>query len=470
MIKLILNGDPSKATEVIVLISVTAVLITLSVLIFFRVRKNFQKEKEKKQAKVSGTLTWTEMRSLISTYISSPDNKKYYLAYIDMDKFSNFTTVFGAKEGFELINLIAEKILTVLPRKTFLARFKYSHFIAFFPNNYDMEDVNMIANEILNIFRKGLTNFRNVDIDMTSSICVGEYPNHGRTLDLLVESLRLGILQLKRSGGDDVLIYSGRLIQTVRDVEYSRELETAIENKEFRLYYTPAYNLTNNDVEVLITETRWHHPEKGIINPQKFMNYMEETGDILWIGEWGFDSIVRKILQFRDKHKNIPLFSFKVSPKQLTSEKLISYMQKAVKRFKIDPSTIVIEIGEYALFEKDTIIFKNIAELKKIGFKLIVIEFSMEPRNFHILKTLDFHAVGLDFNMFETVLNASEGYFKQLTDFIREEDRILVCTNIDTKEQADIVTKYQVKYASGEYYQTALNGNDILELPLNREG
>ena len=93
----------------------------------------------------------------------------------------------------------------------------------------------------------------------------------------------------------------------------------------------------------------------------------------------------------------------------------------------------------------------------------------MEPRNFHILKTLDFHAVGLDFKMFETVLNASEGYFKELTDFINQENKILVCTNVDTKEQADIITKYHVKYVSGNYYQTALNGNEILEYPLKKE-
>lgn len=469
MKNLILNSKLSDATQIIISLLFLAGLIGLSIFIFFRVRKNYRKEKEHREAKIAGTITWTEMKSLIAGYIANPDHQKYYLAYIDLDKFTNFTTVFGAKEGFELINKIAEKILSVMPRKTFLARYTKAHFIAFFPNSYDLDDVNIVAEEILNIFRKGLTTFRNVDIDMTTSICIAEYPNHGRTVDSLVNSLRLGILQLKRNGGDAILYYSGRLIQTVRDVEYSRELENAIQNHEFRMYYTPSYDLEKDEVSMLISETRWHHPEKGVINPQQFMNYMEETGDIHWIGEWGFDTITRKILQFKEKYQKIPLFSFKLSPKQLINEKLITYMQKAIKRFKINPQDIVIEIGEYALFEKDTIIFKNIAELKKIGFKLIVVEFSMEPRNFHILKTLDFHAVGLDFKMFETVLNASEGYFKELTDFINQENKILVCTNVDTKEQADIITKYHVKYVSGNYYQTALNGNEILEYPLKKE-
>ena len=102
----------SDATVVIYTIVTLLIIAGLSVLLFFAIKKNYLQEKEQKQALIVGTFTWPEMVTTITKYTASSEKPTYTLLYVDIDKFSQFATVFGKKEGNELIKTVAKKILS----------------------------------------------------------------------------------------------------------------------------------------------------------------------------------------------------------------------------------------------------------------------------------------------------------------------------------------------------------------------
>jgi predicted signal transduction protein with EAL and GGDEF domain len=120
---------------------------------------------------------------------------------------------------------------------------------------------------------------------MTASIGIAFYPLHGSNFKELVNSLQIAIYIIKKNGGNAIKIYSEELdSQEGQFVEYYYQIKSAINRKEFQLYYHPMINLKNNHIFGFETLIRWNHPEFGVFAPFKFLNIMEQSGDIHWIG------------------------------------------------------------------------------------------------------------------------------------------------------------------------------------------
>ena len=65
-----------------------------------------------------------------------------------------------------------------------------------------------------------------------------------------------------------------------------KDLERAIRENEFLLYYQPIACTRTQRVVGAEALLRWQHPEKGLVSPDDFVPVAEETGLINEIGTW----------------------------------------------------------------------------------------------------------------------------------------------------------------------------------------
>ena len=64
------------------------------------------------------------------------------------------------------------------------------------------------------------------------------------------------------------------------------DLQRALDNYEFEVYYQPKYNIQTEPPELVSAEAlvRWNHPELGMIPPDDFIPLLEKSGQISpWI-------------------------------------------------------------------------------------------------------------------------------------------------------------------------------------------
>lgn len=156
----------SAASDVIYLILILAVIIVATYFLMRLVIKDAKKNREEKTLLIDGIITKSEMNSIIATYMNRMgEGANFSLIYLDLDKFGDLVMAFGNKEAGQILKNVAEKIKRVLPKNTYISKYKGDEFLLFFPQSYDRSDALLYANELLEAFRQPITVLGNKSVD-----------------------------------------------------------------------------------------------------------------------------------------------------------------------------------------------------------------------------------------------------------------------------------------------------------------
>jgi len=414
---------------------------------------------------MEGVLTRAEMTSLITSQIARAGKESQFsLVYLDLDKFTDFINAFGQSESEKILEKIVKNIEVVIPKGVKIARMQNDEFLIFLTMDYDRTEAVDLANRVKQAIGRQIRLFGDTQISATASIAVAFYPVHGSNLKDLLSSLKIATYIIKKNGGNNIKVYSDEMSTLGGEhVEYYYQIKHAIQHKEFQLYYHPIIDLNKNDlfgVEALI---RWNHPEHGLLSPFKFLGIMEQSGDVHWIGLWGLETLIKTYQELKQEFPKREIkFSMNLSPKQLMSETLPTEFQKILKKYRMNADSIILEIIEFAVFEKQETIFKNLRKLKEMGFQLAIDGFGLDYNTLSKVEELDIDIIKLD-NEF---LKEEESYMKAkfaslLVEFAKKNNYTVICEVIESKEMADEARTYNINIMQGFYFSKPLSAEGL---------
>ncbi|MEB3360442.1 MAG: EAL domain-containing protein [Synechococcales bacterium] len=162
-----------------------------------------------------------------------------------------------------------------------------------------------------------------------------------------------------------------RLIQ--RAVVKNADLYQALENNEFELYYQPIVNLGNGRIETLEALIRWHHPQRGFLEPAEFLTAAKETGLILPLGWWVLDTACRQLALWREQFPEKQLrVSVNLSAQQFLHPELIVRLDQALKTYHLQGESLVLEIKDEAIVHDTAATIGVMTQLHARGLQLCV--------------------------------------------------------------------------------------------------
>jgi EAL domain-containing protein (putative c-di-GMP-specific phosphodiesterase class I) len=152
----------------------------------------------------------------------------------------------------------------------------------------------------------------------------------------------------------------------------AEELQSALDHDELELYYQPLIDTrdhTMHGVEALI---RWHHPQRGLLNPIDFIPLAEETGLIVNMGSWALRQACTDHRRLQQFSRRDLLLSVNVSARQLDEPAFIADLADIIHETGIAPHLLQLEITE-SIFLRDSLrigaLFQAIRALSvKIAF------------------------------------------------------------------------------------------------------
>jgi diguanylate cyclase (GGDEF)-like protein len=163
-----------------------------------------------------------------------------------------------------------------------------------------------------------------------------------------------------------------------RRVNRHVELEQALQDGQLVLHYQPQVSLTKRTsvvgVEALV---RWRDPERGLIPPEQFLPFAEQSGLIAGIGAWTLREACDQLQRWGvdGRVADDCRVAVNVSGAQLVQPEFIESVTRVLRETGLEPSRLCLEIPESALVADLDRLERHLASLKGLGVTLAIDRF-----------------------------------------------------------------------------------------------
>ena len=242
------------------------------------------------------------------------------------------------------------------------------------------------------------------------------------------------------------------------------EFRNALVQEELFLVLQPKTSMSSGEVVGYEALVRWQHPEKGIIPPNAFIPIVEQAGLYFELDMYVFRHALNIIKEYPQIDKPI---SVNVSANSLHHNDFIDELKIIIKEESADLTSIELEITENALIRSDMAI-QHLNALKEIGFTLCLDDFGAGYSSLAYLVKLPLDVIKIDraFISYITEDERSLVLLKGMLQICHDLNKKVVVEGVETQEQVDLLTQYDVDVAQGFFYFKPMPIEEVLKKAL----
>jgi EAL domain-containing protein (putative c-di-GMP-specific phosphodiesterase class I) len=240
-------------------------------------------------------------------------------------------------------------------------------------------------------------------------------------------------------------------------------MRDAIDNDEFQLHYQPLVDLESSTIVSAEALIRWQHPDLGLLRPDLFIALAEESGLIGALGEWVMRTAMRQLMAWESEALDPPTIALNISSVQVKMPDFIETVKRALGETGADARRFDLELTEGILLELSPEILAVLAELKLLGFKLVIDDFGAGHSSLQYLRNFPIDKLKID-QIFvrQLVADSSDALIvRAITSLARNLKIGLVAEGIETVEQRDFLRDQGCATGQGYYFSLPLTAEDF---------
>ncbi|ODB91907.1 EAL domain-containing protein [Candidatus Thiodiazotropha endoloripes] len=396
---------------------------------------------------------------------SKRTGKKLVVMYLDMDRFKIINDSLGHYVGDELLKLVGQRLRSELREADTLARVGGDEFNLLIPEINDIQDARNLAEKILRLTAEPFL-IKNEEIFISFSIGISVYPTDGDTKDSLIKHADIAMYKVKNSGKNGYAFYSDRMkSHFAASLDIENGLRKAISTDELCLYYQPQYNTMEEKIVGVEALVRWQHPDKGIIQPNEFINVAEESGLIVPLGEW----VMRKACQDMQRwqtEENISLsLSVNISVQQLEMDQFVSKTLAIIKRHNLDRNVLELEITEHAIMQDMEKAIDTLSRLSHRGIRIAIDDFGTGYSSLGYLQSLPINTLKMDRSFVEGIKSKGDNSIvTAIISMARGLNLDLIAEGVESQTQVDQLNSAGCHLAQGFFYSRPLPEDEFLKM------
>jgi len=251
--------------------------------------------------------------------------------------------------------------------------------------------------------------------------------------------------------------------EDVRPVDLLRDLRGAVSRGEFRLHYQPIVQLRTGQMVGVEALVRWQHPERGLLQPGRFVALAERIGAISTLGRWIVDEACCQLARWDRDFPEFPLtMGVNVSVHQLLDSDFAADAASLCWRRGIDPQRLIMEITEsFAVCSERA--RQQIRQLKAFGVRLAIDDFGTGYSSLSTLRDCPFDIVKIDRSFVACVTHDIRD--QQLTHSIIELGHLfgaeVNAEGIEQREQYTVLTALGCDVGQGYYFARPLDARSF---------
>ncbi len=375
------------------------------------------------------------------------------LLFLDLDRFKSINDSYGHTVGDALLKAVAARLLATVRDGDTVARQGGDEFIILLVNMREAQDIIRAVGKILQAFRAPFL----IDehrLHITVSIGVTVFPHDGQDMWTLLTNADTAMYRAKDDQGNTFHFYSREMsVRAIERAEMEAALRRAIEHKGFELYYQPKVDLLSGRVIGAEALIRWHHPEQGLVGPQRFIPLAEEVGLIVPIGDWVLRTAHAQNKAWRDAGLAPISIAVNLSVRQFLEEGLVDAVARVVRETGLDGSSLELELTESMMLHNAEHFIGKLHQLKALGVTLSIDDFGTGYSSLSYLKQFPIDRLKIDQSFIRD--SASNGHDAAITRSVIELGHSLdfkvIAEGVETRDQLSFLRASSCDEIQGFY-------------------
>lgn len=400
--------------------------------------------------KLPNRLFLAEYSHLLFTEHRYRDDKIAFL-YIDLDRFKAVNDVFGHHVGDQLLVQLATRIQRILAENQKLLRIGSDEFLMVL-ETASIEQAIEKSEQVLRLIQDSFL-IAGKEINISSSIGIAMYPDHGNNLQDLLINADAAMLMSKYQGRNTYSVFSYSVDQqeAKSQTKLINDLYKAVEEQQFILFYQPKFTTKSHEICGVEALIRWNHPSLGLLTPNMFITGAEKTGLIIQMGYWALEQACKQIQIWERNGSNYFPLAVNLSAVQFEHKHLFSTLERLFAKYQINPNHLAIEITESTAMHHIDASIRSFERLRQMGIKLAIDDFGTGHSSFLYLKNLPVDELKIDREFIRdlSVGSKDEIILESIIQLAIKLGLVVTAEGVETPSQADILTRLGCQQLQG---------------------
>ena len=261
------------------------------------------------------------------------DSSQLAVFCLDLDYFKEVNDTLGHGVGDDLLQQVGERLRASVRDTDTVARLGGDEFAILQVGLNRSLDADALCRHILEALQAPF-HLGQHEIYVSASIGVSLAPQDGRDHERLMRNADIAPYRAKHAGRGMYRMFEATMdaeLQARKALE--QDLRQAIVKGELEVHYQPIVRVAGEKLSGVEALLRWHHPQHGLIPPERFIPVAEATGLVIAIGEWTLRTACEQVKAWPGLHVAVNL-----SPVQFKHRELVDTIARIVPIRSLNPT------------------------------------------------------------------------------------------------------------------------------------
>ncbi|WP_144109766.1 EAL domain-containing protein [Paraburkholderia sp. BCC1886] len=390
--------------------------------------------------------------------------RRVAVLFIDLDRFKNINDSLGHHIGDKLLRSVAGRLVQAVRSHDTVSRLGGDEFTVILDGVSDAADVARTIRDRLMPLVRQPHELGETALPVSCSVGVALFPDNGEDIETLMQNADAAMYQAKGAGRNLVKFFAPEMAEVARvRLQLEACLRSAIANREFWLEYQPCIDAHTGEMVSVEGLLRWKSPQIGVVSPAQFIPVAEDTRLIIPIGAWVIEEACRQIAAW-DAERLLPLrVSINLSAIQLRDRDLVTTLANSLKRHRIAPARLELEITETVLMDNAENYLETINAIRALGVKLSLDDFGTGYSSLSYLNRFPLDRLKIDRAFVHDMLDAPAdlAIIRAIIELGHQLSLRVVAEGVENEHQAHILRTIGCDELQGFLFSKALPADEL---------
>lgn len=386
--------------------------------------------------------------------------------FVDLDRFKVVNDSLGHAMGDELLQQVAARLVACVRVRDVVGRLGGDEFALIVPALDSPDAAAAVAIKLLNAFAQPFE-LSGREAFVSASIGITIYPDDATDADTLLRYADAAMYRAKAEGRNAYRYYTAEMNARAQErLELESALRHAQERQEFELHYQPKLDLRSGEISGVEALLRWQRPGVGLVGPAEFIPVLEETGQIVSVGEWVISQACRQIRAWEQEGLRPVPIAVNLSARQFHRSDLSLLITQALQAHGVRAELLEFELTESTLMSQATDAHLILNEIKTLGTRISVDDFGTGYSSLGYLKRFPINVIKIDRTFVKDIMNSWEDASLTLAviDIAHNLGMQVVAEGVETLEQLAFLAANGCNEIQGYIFHRPLKAADITGL------